>query len=122
MSEELYQAVTDYCERFLGGVKEYPFGGSTGVYKVGGKMFALLAEDAQPPRLSVKLDPEEGLALRAEYPRHVLPGHHLDKRHWNTIVLDGALDSAEVLALLRQSYDLVAAGLPRRLRPPAPDR
>jgi predicted DNA-binding protein (MmcQ/YjbR family) len=91
------------------------------VYKVAGKMFALIAEDARPPRLSVKLPPEEGVALRAEYPDHVLPGYHLNKRHWNTIILDGVLDSDEVLTLLRQSYDLVVAGLPRRLRPPSPD-
>ncbi|ACY97496.1 MULTISPECIES: MmcQ/YjbR family DNA-binding protein [Thermomonospora] len=122
MSEELYEAVTGYCEDVLGGVREYPFGPSAGVYKVAGKMFALLAENADPPRLSVKLPPEEGLALRAEYPEHVLPGYHLNKRHWNTIVLDGALGREEVLALLRQSYDLVVAGLPKRLRPPAPDR
>lgn len=121
MSEELYEAVTGYCEEFLGSVKEYPFGESAGVYKVAGKMFALIAEDARPPRLSVKLPPEEGVALRAEYPDHVLPGYHLNKRHWNTIILDGVLDSDEVLTLLRQSYDLVVAGLPRRLRPPSPD-
>ncbi|RAY15988.1 MmcQ/YjbR family DNA-binding protein [Actinomadura craniellae] len=121
MGEELYEAVTGYCENFLGSVREYPFGESAGVYKVAGKMFALLAEDSQPPRLSVKLDPEEGLALRAEYPDHVLPGYHLNKRHWNTIVLDGTLARDELLTLLRQSYDLVIAGLPERRRPPAPD-
>ncbi|REE98553.1 MmcQ/YjbR family DNA-binding protein [Thermomonospora umbrina] len=118
---EIYDAIGAYCEDFLGSEKEFPFGDGAGVYKVAGKMFALVAEDTRPLRVSVKLDPEEGLALRAEFPEHVLPGYHLNKRHWNTLVLDGTLGEDEVLGLLRQSYDLVVAGLPKRLRPPAPD-
>jgi len=119
---ELYDAVTDYCEAFLGSVKEYPFGDGAGVYKVAGKMFALIAEDADPPSINLKLAPEEGEALRAAHPGTVTPGYHMNKRHWNTIVLDGVLSGEEILTLIRQSYDLVVASLPRRLRPAAPDR
>ena len=108
------------CETLPGSVEEYPFGEQPAVYKVGDKMFALLSMDEEPPRVSLKLPLEEGLALRAQYPEHVLPGYHLNKRHWNTVVLDGALDDAEVIDLVRQSYDLIVASLPKRLRPEPP--
>jgi predicted DNA-binding protein (MmcQ/YjbR family) len=106
-----------HCAALPGSVEDHPFGEQPTVYKVGGKMFALLSADEEPPRISLKLAPEEGLALRAQYPDTVLPGYHLNKRHWNTIVLDGGLDEGEVLDLVRQSYDLVVTALPRRLRP-----
>jgi predicted DNA-binding protein (MmcQ/YjbR family) len=104
------------CEALPGSVEYYPFGEQPVVYKVGEKMFALLMMDDDPPTVSLKLPPEEGLALRAQYPEKVLPGYHLNKRHWNTVVLDGSLDDGEVLGLVRQSYDLIVAALPRRLR------
>jgi predicted DNA-binding protein (MmcQ/YjbR family) len=109
--------VVQRCLTLPGSVEDHPFGERPTVYKVGGKMFVLLSEEDDPPRVSIKLPPEEGLALRAEFPDQVLPGYHLNKRHWNTVVLDGVLESGEVLDLIRQSYDAVVAGLPRRLRP-----
>jgi predicted DNA-binding protein (MmcQ/YjbR family) len=109
--------VVQLCLALPGSVEDHPFGEQPTVYKVGGKMFALLGEDADPPSVSIKLPPEEGIALRAEFPDQVLPGYHLNKRHWNTVLLDGPLDSPGVLDLILQSYDTVAAGLPRRLRP-----
>jgi predicted DNA-binding protein (MmcQ/YjbR family) len=109
--------VVQVCSTLPGSVKEHPFGEQPTVYKVGGKMFVLLSEDADPPHASIKLPPEEGLALRAQFPKQVLPGYHLNKRHWNTVLLDGVLDGAEVLGLIQESYDVVVAGLPRRLRP-----
>jgi predicted DNA-binding protein (MmcQ/YjbR family) len=105
------------CAALPGSVEDHPFGEQPTVYKVGGKLFAVLSVDEEPPRISVKLPPEEGLALRAQYPDRVLPGYHLNKRHWNTIVLDSGLDQGEVLDLIRQSYDLIVTALPRRLRP-----
>ncbi|HEY7482848.1 MAG TPA: MmcQ/YjbR family DNA-binding protein [Streptosporangiaceae bacterium] len=110
------------CGAMPGSVEYYPFGEQPAVYKVGGKMFALLSMDANPPQIAVKLPPEEGLALRAQYPERVLPGYHLNKRHWNTVVLDETLDDAEVLSLVQQSYDLIVTALPRRLRPDQADR
>jgi predicted DNA-binding protein (MmcQ/YjbR family) len=109
--------VIRHCEDLPGSVEDHPFGEQPTVYKVGGKMFALLLVDGDPPSISVKLDPEEGVALRAQYPEHVLPGYHLNKRHWNTIVLDDGLEEGELFDLVRQSYDLIVASLPRRLRP-----
>jgi predicted DNA-binding protein (MmcQ/YjbR family) len=105
------------CETLPGTLEDYPFGDQATVYKVGGKMFAVLGPQDDPPRVSLKLPPEEGLALRAQYPERVLPGYHLNKRHWNTVLLDGTLDDGEVLDLVRQSYDLIVAALPARSRP-----
>ena len=105
------------CDTLPGSLEDYPFGEAAAVYKVGGKMFAVIGPQDDPPRVSVKLPPEEGVALRVQYPERVLPGYHLNKRHWNTVLLDGTLDDGEVLDLVRQSYDIVIATLPARSRP-----
>jgi predicted DNA-binding protein (MmcQ/YjbR family) len=110
------------CDALPGSQEDYPFGEAAAVYKVGGKMFAILGPQVDPPRVSVKLPPAEVAALRAQYPDRVLPGYHLDKRHWNTVLLDGTLDDGEVLDLVRQSYDIVIATLPARSRPGRPAR
>ena len=91
-----------------------PFGPGDLVYKVGGKMFALIAE-ALPPRISLKCDPGLGEVMRETYSA-VSPGYHLDKRHWNTVLQDGAMPDAVVLDLLDHSYDLVVSKLPTKVR------
>jgi predicted DNA-binding protein (MmcQ/YjbR family) len=80
------------------------------VFKVAGKIFALLSERDSPGALSLKCDPEHGEVLRAEH-EAVVPGYHLNKRHWITITLDGSLPQAMIEELIEDSYDLVA---PRR--------
>jgi predicted DNA-binding protein (MmcQ/YjbR family) len=87
---------------------DYPFGEGVAVYKVGDKMFALINEGKQPVRLSLKSDPELSKVLREKY-EEVMPGYHLNKKHWNTLVLSGQLSWEEVQGLIRHSYDLVAA-------------
>ncbi|WP_030241090.1 MmcQ/YjbR family DNA-binding protein [Streptomyces sp. NRRL S-350] len=109
--------VTEHCLGLPGTAEDFPFGDQPAVYRVGGKIFALLSEGSVPPRVSVKLPPDEVVAMRAQHPRTVLPGYHLNKRHWVTVLLDGGLGAEEVRELLEQSYDLVVASLPRRLRP-----
>lgn len=100
-----------------GAVLEYPFGETVAVYKVvsakdeGGehaesKMFALIAEGSDPVRLSLKCDPQLAVLLREKY-ETVLPGYHLNKKHWNTIILSGQLPDDEVKDLIRHSYHLV---------------
>jgi predicted DNA-binding protein (MmcQ/YjbR family) len=97
--------------------EEFPFGDEVSVFKVGGKMFALCSLDAGPPlQLSVKCDPELAVQLRSAYPA-IRPGYHLNKRHWNTITLDGSLPDEMVTDLLGDSYDLVVASLPKVRRP-----
>lgn len=86
---------------------DYPFGEDVAVYKTGEKMFALVAEKSAPVRLSLKCDPVLAETLRAKY-ESVLPGYHLNKKHWNTIILSGQLSWEEVQDLIRHSYHLVA--------------
>ncbi len=92
---------------------DYPFGKDVAVYKVGSekdaKMFALVGETKQPLQLSLKCDPQLAIVLREKY-ETVLPGYHLNKKHWNTIVLTGQLPWEEVQAFIQHSYDLVVAG------------
>lgn len=92
-------------------VLDYPFGEDVAVYKLDsseGKMFALVSESALPPRLSLKCDPQLAELLREKY-ESVLPGYHLNKKHWNTIVCSGQLDDVELRDLIRHSYELVTS-------------
>lgn len=107
----------ELCLSFPGASLDHPFGPDTAVYKVGGKLFALTGTDAEPPRVNLKCEPLIALQLRDEYPEHVLPGWHMNKRHWNTVVLDGALPRQLVVEFVEDSYDLVVASLPRTRRP-----
>jgi predicted DNA-binding protein (MmcQ/YjbR family) len=105
------------CLGLPGASEEFPFGDEVSVFKVGGKMFALCSLDAEPPlQLSVKCDPELATQLRSAYPA-IGPGYHLNKRHWNTIVLDGSVPDEMVADLVGDSYDLVVASLPKARRP-----
>ncbi len=104
--EELH----DYLMTMPGTVLDYPFGEHIAVYKrdsAEGKMFAILAEDAKPVRLSLKCDPQLAEVLREKY-ETVLPGYHLNKKHWNTIICSGQLPEDELRDLIRHSYELVA--------------
>ena len=88
---------------------DYPFGEDVAVYKVGdekGKMFALIQEGSQPVRLSLKCDPTLAELLREKY-ENVLPGYHLNKKHWNTIICSGQVPEDELRDLIRHSYELV---------------
>lgn len=91
---------------------DFPFGEQTSVYKVGdkatgeGKLFALIAQDSKPLRISLKCDPLLAKTLRERY-ESVLPGYHLNKKHWNTIICSGQLSEDEIKDLARLSYRLV---------------
>jgi predicted DNA-binding protein (MmcQ/YjbR family) len=104
------------CLGFAGAVEDFPFGDEVSVFKVGGKMFALSHLDAEPLEVSLKCDPEIALQLRASYPA-IAAGYHLNKRHWNTVTIDGSLPDAMLSEMLTDSYDLVLASLPRARRP-----
>lgn len=92
-----------------------PFGPDVLVYKVAGKMFALASPDDFPSRINLKCDPDRAVALREEHPA-ILPGYHMNKRHWNTVVLDGSVPSRLLRELIDHSYNLVVASLPKSLR------
>lgn len=84
----------------------YPFGEGVAVYKTGDKMFALVAEGSDPVRISLKCDPRLAEVLRERY-ESIMPGYHLNKKHWNTIVLTGQLDWDEIKGFIIHSYNLV---------------
>lgn len=85
---------------------DYPFGEKVAVYKVNDKMFAIIQEGSDPIRLSVKCDPQLAKVLRERY-ESVLPGYHLNKKHWNTILLTGQLPWEEIQGFIRHSFELV---------------
>ena len=100
------------CLSFTGAEETFPFGPLTSVFKVGGKMFALSQLETPPLRISLKCEPELAERLRATH-AEVLPGYHLNKRHWNTVALDGALEDQTIEDLIEDSYDLVVSKLPK---------
>lgn len=102
-----HKAVETYLLSMPNARLEYPFGEGVAVYKVGDKMFALVAEKSDPISLSLKCDPQLAVTLRERY-ESVQSGYHLNKKHWNTILLTGQLPWEEVQALIRHSYQLVA--------------
>ncbi|WP_406727612.1 MmcQ/YjbR family DNA-binding protein [Streptomyces sp. GD-15H] len=112
------EELRDLCLSFNAAVEDFPFNPETSVFKVLGKVFALTGLDARPLTVSLKCDPEDAIRLRAEHPGLIVPGWHLNKRHWNTVTVDGDLPDGLVRELVEDSYDLVVAGLPRadRLR------
>ena len=86
--------------------ESFPFDETTLVMKAGGKMFLLVSLDADPLQFNVKCDPERAIELREEY-RCVLPGYHMNKKHWNTIVVDGTLTNKQLKEMVLDSYNLV---------------
>ncbi|GGV77560.1 DNA-binding protein [Streptomyces gelaticus] len=110
------QQLRAFCLEFDASAEEFPFGPETSVFKVLGKMFALSALDARPLTVNLKCDPDEAVRLREKYDA-VVPGWHMNKRHWNTVTVSGVPDRV-LRELIEDSYDLVVAGLPKadRLR------
>ncbi len=104
-----HKTVEDYVLSMPKAWRDYPFGEGVAVYKVGDKMFALIPEDKNPVRISLKCDPQLSRLLRDKY-TEVMEGYHLNKKHWNTIILSGQLSWDEAQALIRHSYDLVVGG------------
>ena len=102
------EAIRQYALAMAGVEEGFPFGEDTLVFKVNGKVFLLLALDESPLRFNAKCDPDEALELREEYPENILPGYHMNKKHWNTIVVDGRIKKALLQKLINDSYGLVA--------------
>ena len=109
----MHKELEDYLLSFPNTWLDYPFGEGTSVYKVGhaetgeGKLFAIIADDSTPLRVSLKCDPLLAQNLRDKY-ESVQPGYHLNKKHWNTIICSGQLSNDEIYDLARLSYQLVS--------------
>ncbi len=105
----------DNCLAFAGAKETFPFGPETSVFKACGKMFALSQLAATSLRVSLKCEPWLATELRAAHAA-VLPGYHLNKRHWNTVVIDGSLSDNAIRDMIEDSYDLVVSNLPMAQR------
>ncbi len=107
--KELEEYILEFPNTWL----DFPFGEGTSVYKIGhketgeGKLFAIIADESKPTRISLKCDPLLAETLREKY-ETVLPGYHLNKKHWNTIICSGQVPDDEIKDLIRLSYNLVA--------------
>jgi predicted DNA-binding protein (MmcQ/YjbR family) len=104
-----------YCLSFPGSVETFPFGAEASVFKVAGKIFALSQLAQRPLRVSLKCEPGLAEELREAHAA-VLPGYHLNKRHWNTVVIDGSLPEQMIKDMIEDSYDLVVSKLPESRR------
>jgi predicted DNA-binding protein (MmcQ/YjbR family) len=101
-----------YCLGKLAATESTPFGEDVLVFKVGGKMFALAALDEVPPTVDLKCDPDLALDLRDRY-EQVAPGYHMNKKHWNTVEIEGGIPDAELRKMIDHSYNLVIKKLPK---------
>lgn len=112
------EQLRDYCVTKNGVSEELPFGPDTLVFKVGGKVFLLvgLDEDAENLRFNVKCDPEYAVSLREEFEQTVVPGYHMNKKHWNTVYCNRELSDNKLKELIDHSYLLVYESLSKKQR------
>ena len=101
------EQIREYALSFNESEEDCPFGPSVVVFKVGGKIFMLLPLDTDDLRFNVKCDPELAITQRQEFPDHILPGFHMNKKHWNTIIADGHLSDTQLKQFITDSYHLV---------------
>ena len=104
-----------YCIAKKGVEEALPFHKNTLVFKVMGKMFALIGI-SEAKSVNLKCDPEKAEELRAQWPDDIFPGYHMNKKHWNTVIIIGRLSDSEIQAQIDDSYDLIVQGLPKKDR------
>ena len=107
--------IREYCIKKPGVEESFPFDNETLVFKVGGKMFLLLSLDADPLSFNVKCDPDKAIELREKY-SSVLPGYHMNKQHWNTVLCDGSVAKKIILGWIDDSYELVYFSLSKKIK------
>jgi predicted DNA-binding protein (MmcQ/YjbR family) len=105
----------ELCMGFTGAEETYPFGPENSVFKVRGKIFAIAHLDAEPQHISLKCDPELAIQLRVDW-EAITPGYHLNKRHWNTVVVDGSVPERLLRDMVEDSYDLVVSAMTKRVQ------
>lgn len=110
-----FETLRIYFIAKAGCTESFPFGPDALVFKVEGKMFGLMSLDQNPPRINLKCDPEWAQELRAEH-SWVLPGYHMSKKHWNTVVVEDVANTEMVKKLIDHSYELVFNSLPKKVR------
>ena len=109
------ETLREYCLSKKAVTEDFPFGETTLVFRVMEKIFLLVALDASPLQFNAKCNPEKAVELREEYDA-IKPGYHMNKKHWNTIVIDGTIPNALIKEMIDDSYDLIVQSLPKKLR------
>jgi predicted DNA-binding protein (MmcQ/YjbR family) len=109
------ESFREYCLKKRAAIETTPFGPDNIVFKVEGKMFALAALDEVPSAVNLKCDPDLALELRDRY-EQVTAGYHMNKKHWNTVVLDGVIPEREIRKMIDHSYELVVQSLSKAKR------
>lgn len=104
----------DYCMKKKGATESFPFDETTLVFKAV-KMFALTDVESEF-RINLKCDPERAITLREEYPDYIIPGYHMSKKHWNTIIMHGNVPEKLIFELIDHSYELIVASLTKKQR------
>lgn len=107
------EAIREYCLQKKGAIETFPFDESTLVFKVMDKMFALAPLERLPAQVNLKCDPEKAIELRETFDGVVLPGYHMNKKHWNTVILNN-LEASEYKEMIDHSYNLVVAKLNKK--------
>jgi predicted DNA-binding protein (MmcQ/YjbR family) len=110
LSTDSVDTIREHLLNYPSAREQQPFGPQAYVYKVKGKMFALFAWNESPPRITLKCDPDDALALRDAHPA-IAPGAHMNHKHWNTVSLDDSLEASLIEDMIEQSYQLVVKGL-----------
>ncbi|GAB3276328.1 MmcQ/YjbR family DNA-binding protein [Larkinella harenae] len=109
------ESLRTYCLSKTGATESFPFGEETLVFKVGGKIFALTSLDSNPLSVNLKCDPERAVELREQHDA-VRPGYHMNKTHWNTVIINGSVRESDLKSWIDHSYDLIVKSLPKSVR------
>ena len=109
------ESIPEYCLSKKAVTEDFPFGETTLVFRVKEKIFLLVALDADPLQFNAKCDPEKAIELREEYDA-IQPGYHMNKKHWNSVVVDGSLPTKLIKEMIDDSYNLIVQSLPKKLR------
>lgn len=107
------EAIRDYCLSKKSVTEDFPFGETTLVFRVMNKIFLLVSLDASPLQFNAKCNPDKAIELREEYDA-IKPGYHMNKKHWNTVIIDGSISTKLIKEMIDDSYDLIVQSLPKK--------
>jgi predicted DNA-binding protein (MmcQ/YjbR family) len=109
------ESLREYCLSKKGVTEDFPFGETTLVFRVKEKIFLLFALNGDPLQFNAKCDPVRAIELREEYTA-IKPGYHMNKKHWNTVIIDGSIPSALIKEMIDDSYGLIVQSLPKKVQ------
>ena len=109
------ETLREYCLSKKGAAESFPFGEDTLVFKAKDKIFLLVSLSSNPLQFNAKCEPEKAIELREQYDA-VQPGYHMNKKHWNTVIIDGSISTALLKEMIDDSYNLIVQSLPKKLR------